>query len=46
MIPALKIVAETDPDPSEHHAIRKWAAEAIAAIQQREGQQQVPSTTH
>ena len=35
MIPALKVVAETDPDPSEHYAIRKWAAEAIAAIQER-----------
>jgi HEAT repeat protein len=35
MIPALKVVAETDPDPSEHYAMRKWAAEAIAAIQER-----------
>jgi hypothetical protein len=39
MIPALKIVAETDPDPSEGYAIRKWAAEAIIAIQKRAGQQ-------
>ncbi len=38
MIPALKVVAETDPDPSEEYAIRKWAAEAIAAIQKRAGQ--------
>ncbi len=36
MIPALKVVAETDPDPSEGYAIRKWATEAIAAIQKRE----------
>ena len=35
MIPALRVVAETDPDPSEHYAIRKWAAEAIATIQSR-----------
>jgi len=35
MIPALRVVAETDPDPSEGHAIRKWAAKAIAAIQKR-----------
>jgi HEAT repeat protein len=40
MIPALRNVAETDPDPSEGYAIRKWAAEAIAAIQKRAGQQQ------
>jgi hypothetical protein len=40
MIPAIKIVAETDPDPSEHYAIREWAAEAIVAIQQRAAQQQ------
>jgi len=38
MIPALKVVAETDPDPSEGYAIRKWAAEAIAAIQKRADQ--------
>jgi HEAT repeats len=38
MIPALRVVAETDPDPAENYAIRKWAAEAIAAIQQRAGQ--------
>ena len=37
MIPALRNVAETDPDPSEGYAIRKWAAEAIAAIQKRTG---------
>jgi len=35
MIPALRVVAETDPDPAEHYAIRKWAAEAIEAIQKR-----------
>ena len=35
MIPTLKVVAETDTDPSEGYAIRKWAAEAIAAIQKR-----------
>ncbi len=35
MIPALRVVAEKDPDPSEGYAIRKWAAEAIAAIQKR-----------
>jgi hypothetical protein len=35
MPPALRVVAETDPDPSEHYAIREWAAEAIAAIQKR-----------
>jgi hypothetical protein len=35
MIPALRVVAEKDPDPSESYAIRKWAAEAIAAIQKR-----------
>jgi HEAT repeats len=40
MIPALRNVVETDPDPSEGYAIRKWAAEAIAAIQKRAGQQQ------
>jgi len=38
MIPALRVVAEKDPDPSEGYAIRKWAAEAIAAIQKRAGQ--------
>jgi len=37
MIPALRNVAEADPDPSEGYAIRKWAAEAIAAIQKRTG---------
>jgi len=36
MIPALKVVAETDPDPLEHYAIRRWATEAIAAIHKRE----------
>jgi HEAT repeat protein len=35
MIPALKEVAETDPSPDEEYAIRKWATEAIAAIQER-----------
>jgi len=35
MIPALKIVAETDPNPSQHYAIRRWASEAITAIQAR-----------
>jgi hypothetical protein len=35
MIPALKVVAATDPDPGEGYAIRRWAAEAIAAIQER-----------
>jgi len=35
MIPALKVVAATDPDPSEGYAIRKWAAEAIASIEKR-----------
>lgn len=35
VIPVLKVVAETDPDPSDHYAIRRWAAEAIAAIQRR-----------
>ena len=38
MIPALRIVAETDSDSSEHYAIRRWAADAIAAIQKRVGQ--------
>lgn len=38
MIPALRNVAETDPDPSGGYAIRKWAAEAIAAIRKRTGQ--------
>jgi hypothetical protein len=37
MIPALTVVAETDSDPAEHYAIRRWAAEAIAAIHQRAG---------
>jgi hypothetical protein len=37
LIPALRIVAETDSDSSEHYAIRRWAAEAIAAIQKRTG---------
>jgi hypothetical protein len=40
MIPALSVVAEKDPDPTENYAIQKWAAEAIAAIQKREGQKQ------
>jgi hypothetical protein len=35
MIPALKVEAETDPDATEGYAIRKWAAEAISAIQRR-----------
>jgi HEAT repeat protein len=35
MIPALTVVAKTDPDPSEGYAIRKWAAEAISAIEKR-----------
>jgi hypothetical protein len=35
MLPALRVVTETDPDPSEHYAIREWAAEAIGAIQKR-----------
>jgi hypothetical protein len=38
MIPALRVVAETDPDPSEGYAIRKWAAKAIAAIEKRASQ--------
>jgi HEAT repeats len=38
MIPALKEVAETDPSPDGEYAIRKWAAEAIAAIQKRAGE--------
>lgn len=38
MIPALKAVAQTDPSPDENYYIRRHAAEAIAAIQQREGQ--------
>jgi hypothetical protein len=39
MIPALKAVADTDPSPEvQGYSIRKWAAEAIAAIQKREGQ--------
>lgn len=40
VIPALSVVAENDPDPSEGYAIRKWAAEAITAIQKRTGPQQ------
>jgi hypothetical protein len=36
--PALRVVAEKDPDPSEDYAIRAWAAEAIATIQKRAGQ--------
>jgi HEAT repeats len=35
MIQALKVVAATDPDPGEGYAIRRWAAEAIEAIQKR-----------
>ena len=35
MIPALKVVAATDPHPAEGYAIRRWAAEAIVAIQKR-----------
>jgi hypothetical protein len=35
MIPALRVVAETDPDPTQHYAIREWAAKAIVAIEQR-----------
>jgi hypothetical protein len=35
MIQALKVVAATDPDLGEGYAIRRWAAEAIAAIQKR-----------
>ncbi|HXM12184.1 MAG TPA: HEAT repeat domain-containing protein [Terriglobales bacterium] len=35
MIPALKVVAEKDPDPSESYAVRKEAAEAIVGIQER-----------
>ncbi|HKM47088.1 MAG TPA: hypothetical protein VJX69_05850 [Terriglobales bacterium] len=38
MIPALRVVAEKDPNPSEGYAIRRWAAEAITAIQKRAGQ--------
>jgi hypothetical protein len=38
MIPALQVVADKDPDPSEGYAIRKWAADAIVAIQKRAGQ--------
>lgn len=40
MIPALRAVAEKDPDLSEDHSIRKWASEAILAIQKRAQQQQ------
>jgi hypothetical protein len=36
MIPALRVVAETDNDPPEHYAIRKWAAEAMTVIQKRD----------
>jgi HEAT repeat protein len=40
MIPALRQVAATDPAPEVHgHSIRKRAAEAIAEIQKRAGQQ-------
>ena len=35
MIPALQKVAEADPSPDEEYAIRRWAIEAIAAIQKR-----------
>ncbi|MGC2476369.1 MAG: HEAT repeat domain-containing protein [Candidatus Sulfotelmatobacter sp.] len=35
MIPALQKVAEADPSPHEEYAIRRWAIEAIAAIQKR-----------
>ncbi len=39
MIPALKVVAQTDPSPEvQGHSIRKMAAEAIAEIQKRAGQ--------
>lgn len=38
MIPALKVVADADPDPSEGYAMRKWATEAIVAIQKRAAQ--------
>jgi len=38
MIPALKQVAETDPAPEVNgYSIRKWAVEAIAAIEKRGG---------
>lgn len=37
MIPELKEVAETDISPDGQFAIRRWAAEAIAAIQKRAG---------
>ena len=38
MIPALRKVVETDPEPAvEGHSVRKWAAEAIASIQKRAG---------
>jgi HEAT repeat protein len=41
MIPALKEVVEKDNSPDvSGHSIRKRAAEAIAAIQKRVGQQQ------
>jgi hypothetical protein len=40
MIPALKAVAEKDPEPSEGYWIRKRASDAIAAIQRRTAQQQ------
>ena len=42
MIPVLKLVAETDPDPSKKYAIRKWAAEATA---QFKNEHMVPSET-
>jgi hypothetical protein len=39
MIPALKVVAATDPAPEvQGHSIRKAAAKAIVAIQERAGQ--------
>jgi hypothetical protein len=38
MIPPLMQVAATDPDPSEHYAIRKWSTEAMTAIQKRDAQ--------
>jgi len=42
-IPALRVVAEKDPDPSEHYAIRKSASEAIATIQKRASQNHTKS---
>jgi len=36
MVPALEVVASTDPTPAVYgYSIRKWAAEAIAQIQKR-----------